>query len=71
MCKVDKEIQALRAAVMDKINPGKLVETRLETRTLRPVLERVNDMVLRGLLEEYERLNLSKSMLEKKLEDAL
>lgn len=41
MEKVDREIESLRAAVADKINPTKLVETRLETRTRRPVLERV------------------------------
>lgn len=41
MAKVDREIETLRAAVADKINPTKLVETRLETRTRRPVLERV------------------------------
>lgn len=39
--KVDREIEALRSAVADKINPTKLVETRLEIRTRRPVLERV------------------------------
>jgi hypothetical protein len=41
MQKVDREIEFLRVAVADKINPTKLVETRLETRKLRPVLERV------------------------------
>lgn len=41
MQKVDREIETLRAAVADKINPTKLVETRLETRMRRPVLERV------------------------------
>lgn len=71
MQKVDREIQSLRAAVADKTDPGKLVETRLEFRTFRPGLERVNDRVLRGLNEEYERVNLSKSMLEKKLDEAL
>ncbi|GBP19495.1 Tektin-B1 [Eumeta japonica] len=69
--KVDREIQLLRAAVVDKIDPTKLVETRLEVRTKRPVLERVQDKVLSGLLEEHERVNLSRSMLEKKLEEAL
>lgn len=39
--KLDREIESLRAAVADKINPTKLVETRLETRMRRPVLERV------------------------------
>ncbi|CAK1585887.1 unnamed protein product [Parnassius mnemosyne] len=69
--KVDREIEALRAAVADKINPTKLVETRLEIRTRRPVLERVQDKPMRGLIEEYERVHMSMSMLEKKLNDAL
>ncbi|CAG4946442.1 unnamed protein product [Parnassius apollo] len=69
--KVDREIEALRAAVADKINPTKLVETRLEIRTRRPVLERVQDKPMRGLIEEYERVHMSTSMLEKKLNDAL
>nr|XP_021202346.1 tektin-B1 [Bombyx mori] len=71
MQKVDREIESLRAAVADKINPTKLVETRLETRTRRPVLERVDDKPMRGLIEEFERVHLSHSKLEKKLEDAL
>ncbi|XP_014356345.2 tektin-B1 [Papilio machaon] len=69
--KVDREIECLRAAVADKINPTKLVETRLEMRTRRPVLERVQDKPMRGLIEEYERIHTSSSLLEKKLEDAL
>nr|XP_034831405.1 tektin-B1-like [Maniola hyperantus] len=71
MQKVDREIESLRAAVADKINPTKLVETRLETRTRRPVLERVQDKPMRGLIEEYERVHTSSNMLEKKLQDAL
>ncbi|KAG6459591.1 hypothetical protein O3G_MSEX011462 [Manduca sexta] len=71
MQKVDREIESLRAAVADKINPKKLVETRLEVRTRRPVLERVQDKPMRGLIEEYERVNMSYNMLEKKLQDAL
>ncbi|XP_059058047.1 tektin-B1-like [Achroia grisella] len=69
--KMDREIEALRAAVADKINPTKLVETRLETRTRRPVLERVQDQPMRGLIEEFERVHTSTNLLEKKLEDAL
>ncbi|CAH2090746.1 unnamed protein product [Euphydryas editha] len=69
--KVDREIETLRAAVADKINPTKLVETRLEIRTRRPVLERVQDKPMRGLTEEYERVHMSTNMLEKKLEEAL
>ncbi|XP_050351742.1 tektin-B1-like [Nymphalis io] len=69
--KVDREIETLRAAVADKINPTKLVETRLETRLRRPVLERVQDKPMRGLIEEYERVHMSSNMLEKKLEEAL
>ncbi|RVE47374.1 hypothetical protein evm_007973 [Chilo suppressalis] len=69
--KVDREIESLRAAVADKINPTKLVETRLETRKLRPVLERVQDKPMRGLIEEYERVHMSTAQLEKKLEEAL
>ena len=69
--KLDREIETLRAAVADKINPTKLVETRLETRTRRPVLERVQDKPMRGLIEEFERVHLSHNMLEKKLEEAL
>ncbi|XP_063828348.1 tektin-B1-like [Ostrinia nubilalis] len=71
MEKVDREITSLRAAVADKINPTKLVETRLETRTRRPVLERVQDKPMRGLIEEYERVHMSTNQLEKKLEEAL
>ncbi|KAL0871609.1 hypothetical protein ABMA27_004139 [Loxostege sticticalis] len=71
MEKVDREIESLRAAVADKINPTKLVETRLETRTRRPVLERVQDKPMRGLIEEYERVHMSTNQLEKKLEEAL
>ncbi|CAH2243098.1 jg25620, partial [Pararge aegeria aegeria] len=69
--KVDREIESLRAAVADKINPTKLVETRLETRTRRPVLERVQDKTMGGLIEEYERVHTSSNMLEKKLQEAL
>ncbi|KAM3958552.1 tektin-B1-like [Aphomia sociella] len=69
--KTDREIESLRAAVADKINPTKLVETRLETRTRRPLLERVEDKPMRGLIEEYERVHTSTNLLEKKLEDAL
>ncbi|XP_046969027.1 tektin-B1-like [Vanessa cardui] len=69
--KVDREIETLRAAIADKINPTKLVETRLETRMRRPVLERVQDKPMRGLIEEYERVHMSSNMLEKKLEEAL
>ncbi|CAH0693924.1 unnamed protein product [Spodoptera exigua] len=69
--KVDSEIETLRAAVADKINPTKLVETRLETRTRRPVLERVQDKPMRGLIEEFERVHTSHNMLEKKLEEAI
>ncbi|CAH4032981.1 tektin-B1-like [Pieris brassicae] len=71
LAKVEREIESLRAAVADKINPTKLVETRLVTRTRRPVLERVQDKPTRGLIEEYERVHTSTSTLEKKLEDAL
>ncbi|KAI8425928.1 hypothetical protein MSG28_004928 [Choristoneura fumiferana] len=71
MQKVEREIESLRAAVADKINPTKLVETRLETRIKRPVLERVQDIPMRGLMEEYERVHMSHHMLEKKLEEAL
>ncbi|XP_072947873.1 tektin-B1-like [Epargyreus clarus] len=71
LAKLDREIGSLRAAVADKINPTKLVETRLETRTRRPVMERVQDKPMRGLIEEFERVHLSTNMLEKKLEDAL
>ncbi|XP_013172105.1 PREDICTED: tektin-B1-like [Papilio xuthus] len=69
--KVDREIECLRAAVADKINPTKLVETRLEMRTRRPVLGRVQDKPMRGLIEEYERVHTSSNLLEKKLEEAL
>ncbi|XP_050665588.1 tektin-B1-like [Leptidea sinapis] len=69
--KLDREIGCLRSAVADKINPTKLVETRLEARTQRPVLERVQDKPMRGLIEEYERVHLSSNMLEKKLDEAL
>ncbi|XP_063363382.1 tektin-B1-like [Cydia amplana] len=71
LAKLDREIESLRAAVADKINPTKLVETRLEMRMKRPVLERVQDIPMRGLMEEYERVHMSSNMLEKKLEDAL
>ncbi|XP_022129659.2 tektin-B1-like [Pieris rapae] len=71
LAKVEREIESLRAAVADKINPTKLVETRLEARTRRPALERVQDKPTRGLIEEYERVHTSTSTLEKKLEDAL
>ncbi|XP_038206341.1 tektin-2-like [Zerene cesonia] len=71
LTKLDREIESLRAAVADKINPTKLVETRLEARTRRPVLERVQDKPMRGLIEEYERVHTSSNLLEKKLEDAL
>ncbi|XP_048487710.1 tektin-2 [Plutella xylostella] len=71
LVKVDREIESLRAAIADKINPTKLVETRLEMRTRRPVLERVNDKPMRGLTEEYERVHTSSKHLEQKLEDAL
>ncbi|XP_063535359.1 tektin-B1-like [Cydia strobilella] len=71
LAKLDREIESLRAAVADKINPTKLVETRLEMRIKRPVLERVQDIPMRGLMEEYERVHMSSIMLEKKLEDAL
>ncbi|XP_047992967.1 tektin-B1-like [Leguminivora glycinivorella] len=71
LAKLDREIESLRAAVADKINPTKLVETRLEMRLKRPVLERVQDIPMRGLTEEYERVHMSYNMLEKKLEDAL
>ncbi|XP_041986690.1 tektin-B1-like [Aricia agestis] len=69
--KLDREIESLRAAVADKIDPTKLVETRLEIRTRRPVLERVQDKPMRGLIEEFERVHVSSSKLEQKLEDAL
>ncbi|KAL4702864.1 hypothetical protein ACJJTC_009066 [Scirpophaga incertulas] len=71
MQKLDREIELLRAAVADKLNPTKLVETRLETRKLRPVLERVQDKPMRGLIEEYERVHMSTAQLQKKLEEAL
>ncbi|CAK1544843.1 unnamed protein product [Leptosia nina] len=71
LAKVDREIEALRAAVADKINPTKLVETRLETRTRRPALERVQDKPMRGLIEEFERVHTSTNLLEKKLEQSL
>ncbi|XP_075978920.1 tektin-B1-like [Anticarsia gemmatalis] len=71
LAKVDKEIESLRAAVHDKLNPTKCVETRLEMRTRRPVLERVQDKPMRGLIEEFERVHTSHNLLEKKLEDAL
>ncbi|XP_061714705.1 tektin-B1-like [Cydia pomonella] len=71
LAKLDREIESLRVAVADKINPTKLVETRLEMRMKRPVLERVQDIPMRGLMEEYERVHMSSNMLEKKLEDAL
>ncbi|XP_045495874.1 tektin-B1-like [Colias croceus] len=71
LVKLDREIESLRAAVADKINPTKLVETRLDARTRRPVLERVQDKPMRGLIEEYERVHTSSNLLENKLEDAL
>ncbi|CAG9561492.1 unnamed protein product [Danaus chrysippus] len=69
--KLDREIESLRAAVADKINPTKLVHTRLEIRTRRPVLERVEDKPMRGLIEETERVQTSSKLLEQKLEDSL
>lgn len=46
---LDREIEALRAAVADKINPTKLVETRLEMRNRRPVLELVQVITTRSI----------------------
>lgn len=48
---LDREIEALRAAVADKINPTKLVETRLEMRNRRPVLELVQVIKTRSFRE--------------------
>lgn len=45
---LDREIESLRAAVADKINPTKLVETRLEMRNRRPVLELVQVITTRS-----------------------
>ncbi|VVC99024.1 unnamed protein product [Leptidea sinapis] len=53
--KLDREIGCLRSAVADKINPTKLVETRLEARTQRPVLERVQDLEYKNQALETDR----------------
>lgn len=53
---LDREIEALRAAVADKINPTKLVETRLEMRNRRPVLELVQVITTVIYASQYNKM---------------
>lgn len=53
----EKNIAALKKAILDKEGPAKVAATRLETRTNRPNVELCRDMVQYRLIREVQEIN--------------
>jgi len=70
MCKVEKEIQDLEDALMDKTNKMKLAETRLENRTYRFGVELTRDDAQYGLQQEVLQLRAAVKALQIKVNEA-
>jgi len=68
-CKVEKEIQEMEDALMDKTNKMKLAETRLEHRTYRYGVELTRDDTQYGLGQEVLQLRASSQALRNKIDD--
>jgi hypothetical protein len=69
MEKMLKEVADLEQAVLDKTNPVKLAETRLENRMFRPGPELVQDEAQFGLVDEVLQLRQTCQDLIKKIDD--
>ena len=69
MEKLLKEVADLEQALLDKTNPAKLAETRLENRKFRPTPELVQDEVQLGLTDEVLQLRQTQQDLIRKIED--
>jgi hypothetical protein len=69
MEKLLKEVADLEHALLDKTNPAKLAETRLENRMFRPASELVQDEVQLGLTDEVLQLRQTCQDLIRKIED--
>lgn len=52
----EKNIAALKKAIVDKEGPAKVAQTRLETRTHRPNVELCRDMVQYRLISEVQEI---------------
>jgi tektin-2 len=70
MCKVEREIQDLEDALLDKTNKMKLAETRLENRTYRFGVELTRDDAQYGLTQEVLQLRAVQRALQAKVNDA-
>ncbi|RZF48215.1 hypothetical protein LSTR_LSTR006182 [Laodelphax striatellus] len=67
---VEKSIELLRKAIMDKSNPMKVAHTRLEARTHRRDVELCRDNAQNRLVKEVHELNESVDQLHRKLQEA-
>ncbi|CAH0388564.1 unnamed protein product [Bemisia tabaci] len=67
---VEKNIELLRKAIMDKSNPLKVAQTRLEARTHRKDIELCRDPVQSRLMSEVQEIQTSLDNLHQKLAHA-
>jgi tektin-3 len=67
---VEKNIELLRKAIHDKVNPLKVAQTRLEARIHRPEIELCRDNAHLHLIDEVNEISDSVKTLQRKLEDA-
>ncbi|XP_053130610.1 tektin-1 isoform X2 [Hemicordylus capensis] len=66
----EKNMEALRKAILDKEGPAKVAQTRLETRTHRPNVELCRDMVQYRLMREVHEINHNIQRLKETLAKA-
>jgi hypothetical protein len=69
MERILKEVADLEQALLDKTNPAKVAETRLENRMFRPGPELVQDEVQYGLVDEVLQLRQTHQDIFKKTDD--
>lgn len=69
MERILKEVADLEQALLDKTNPVKVAETRLENRMFRPGPELVQDEVQYGLVDEVLQLRQTRQDIFKKTDD--
>ncbi|XP_006113349.1 tektin-1 isoform X1 [Pelodiscus sinensis] len=66
----EKNIAALKKAIIDKEGPAKVAQTRLETRTHRPNVELCHDMVQYRLISEVQEITTNIQRLKDTLAQA-
>lgn len=67
---VERNIEMIRKAIMDKSNPLKVAHTRLEARSHRLNIELCNDPPQKTLVKEVQKLSESIDTLHRKLQEA-